>query len=265
MFKRIPQTAALESPRTFSSSILMTLVIFAGLVFCVPAKANTYQFAIPTTLIQTALDNALTATGHTVNLYAFYDFYLRPAVSSDLVINPATNVANYSPTSQIATGSSIVDFASPIPTNANGDKMTAVSWTGLVTDIDGGKANARYTYASGDSKEALITTNPNITGKSYEAGLAAEYMPSSTFYITINTPGPLTTPVRFEIASYAYRFADVSALSSGVQTKLQIVNGFLDLTGTEVPEPGVLFTMSAGLGLLALVAARRRRTNTIAS
>jgi hypothetical protein len=233
---------------------IAAVALVAMLVCAGPAHADTYHFAIPTTVIQSALDNAITAAGGTPSLFAFYDFYLRPAVGlpGDVIISPSTLVANYSPSAAIVAGN-VVDFASPIPTNVNGDMMTASNYSD--PSFDSGRLSARYIYASGASKEPLISDNPNVAGKFYVAGKAAELMPVSFFYININVAGVLNTPLRFEVSANGYLFSNSAA--SAADAKGQTVKGYLDETGT-VPEPGVLFSMGGGLVLIALYGARRR-------
>jgi hypothetical protein len=244
-----------ESRRT-SRLPVMALAAVAALASAVPAHADTYHFAVPTTVIQSALDKAITSASGNTNLFAFYDFYIRPAVASpgDVIVNAPTLVANYSASAVIVAGN-IVDFASPIPTNGNGDMMTVNNYSNA--GFDGGRLNAHYTYAAGDTKEPLISDNANVVNKSYEPGMTAELMPASFFYINVTVSGVLNTPLRFEVSANAYLFSSTNALSSDVQTKGQTVKGYFDSTGT-VPEPGVMFSMAGGLALLAMYGTRRR-------
>lgn len=232
------------------------------LAFPAQSRANTYQFAIPTTLIQSAFTDAILDSGDNPALYAFYNVYLRPAVASDqanIAAPPPLTVAN-NQNGQII-NYSVVDFSSPIRTNTNGDLYNA---TGpIVAPGDSPYMSVRYTYAAGDTREALITTNSNVAGKKYEGpgGPVAEVMPGSNlFYLTLSTPSTLTslTPVRFEVYGVGYYFGNTSATT--VHDKAAGVTGYFD---TAVPEPGPTFLVGAGLGLLALAGARRRRTNTL--
>ena len=241
-----------------------TLAVLACLGCAAPARANTYQFAIPTTLIQSALTDAILDISKNPTLFAFHDICLRPANASDqanIVAPPPLTVANNQDGRIISY--SITGFWSPIPTNINGDIYTATGPT-IALD-DGSNLSARYTYAAGDTLEALITGNANVAGQKYEgaSGPVAEVMPgSNTFYLTFDTPATLTplTPVRFEVYGVAYHFTDAGA--TAVNDKAYGVTGYFDAA---VPEPGPTFLVGAGLGLLAIVGARRRRTGAISS
>ena len=248
--------SAVNSLRRSSRFSIAAVAVLAGLATSVPAHANTYMFAIPTTVVQSALDKSITAAAGTPGLFAFYEFYIRPAVipPGDVIPSPSTLVANFQSNASIVTGT-IVDFASPIPTNANGDKIVVSNFSS--PGFDGGRQNAYYAQATGNTFEALITDNANVVGKHYETGQTAELMPASFFYINVTVAGVLSTPVRFEVTANAYLFSSTSALVTDVQTKGQTVKGYFDATGT-VPEPGVLFSMGGGLLLLALYGARRR-------
>src|ERR1017187_10662111 len=86
----------LSMSRCFTAAIfgLSLLAIFA----VQPASANTYSFVMPVSNLQTALDRALGSADPA--LYGFYDLYIRPKVTGDVVDSDGKmgNVLDFSST-----------------------------------------------------------------------------------------------------------------------------------------------------------------------
>lgn len=238
--------------------VIFSLAVLGGLTLSGPAKASTFQFVVPSALIQSAITNALNQVGSDPNLYAFYDVYLRPAIDAEVPLIDDAYVAN-NQSGQVLPNYSIVDFASPLPSGP--DMYTATA--PVVAPPDGSVANVRFTFAGTDTVEALLSTNINVVGQVYVTtpqSMTAELMPASNFSITISSAPAFSGAVRFAVNAVGYQFANSQALPSGVVDKPALVTGYFDAIGSEVPEPGVLFTMGTGLALLTLLAGRRRNS-----
>ena len=209
----------------FRSGVIPGLTMLAVSVFSAPAHAN---------------------------VFAFYDIYLRPAVSSDF---PAGGAGVLLPDYTLSSASPPVD-------------TTADQWADTVNVMGAMNTSMtiHYTFAMSDTTLALVTPGTAaVTGKVYEPvtlpGVQAKVMPGTTdFDLTFtSTSAMVYAPVRFDVQGHVYQFADSSADS--VSNKGVIYEGFLTATDADVPEPESLFTLGGGGLLLLLMAARRRKRN----
>jgi hypothetical protein len=228
-------------------------VILSTLAAVPAANASTYQFVIPTINIQNALTSAVTYGGDDPLLYGFYDVYIRPAATGDVVYGAAVGgnlLSSYTPESDIS------------PITSGNDQWSAVS--NATPSFDSPHINFRFTFATSDTLIALVTSNVNVAGKNIE-GRTGERIPSiDTFQMIISSPSALISgQIRFIVSAYAYQFWD-SAVSTQfgdtIQEKGSIWKGSFDATGGEVPEPASMFTFGGGAVILALYLRRRKRS-----
>src|SRR6185436_8575662 len=131
--------------------IAMFALSLAMLVAAPNAQATTFLFTVPTTTIQNALASAIAAGPHPDDplLYGFYDVYIRPALPGDGV--GGNDLPSYTPVSDVS------------PLTSGNDQWSA----GFNTPTFDAHINFRFT-AAGTTLLALVTTNPNVAGKTID-------------------------------------------------------------------------------------------------
>ena len=241
-----------SSARRFSALIL-PLVAFGVLTFAPPASATTYQYVVPVSTVLAAMDSALTQLGDNTNLYAFYDFYFRPAVSTDIFLD------NGSPTDLTPNGNyTLVNDTSPIPSGV--DKVDGT--LNVVAPNDNGHGNwlsIHFTFDAANTKVPVIlpAADTAINGKTVETGKTAEIMPSTDAFTLMisSTSANITGPITFQIYGVAYQFSDTTY--NTLQSKTQSFVGDFTMQGA-LPEPSTYLIVGSGLCFLLLTRFRRR-------
>jgi hypothetical protein len=205
------------------------------------AHAVTYKFVVPTTTIQGALDTSI--SGATLNLYGFFEVYIRPALPADG--DGGQNVSSYTPAYDI----------SPI---VSGNDYWAASTGISPLDVSN---NSFYFFSSGVIR-ALITTNANVGNGQVVDGKTMEKMPGTdtfTMFLSTASGGFLPGTIRFIATGTAYKFTDSNA--TAFVNKTTIWSGTFDAVGSETPEPASMFSIAGGSLILALLNRRRRRAD----
>lgn len=222
--------------------LLLALVLLS--ITAQPGMASTYLFAIPTTTIQNALSTYISSPPpDNPDLYAFYDIYLRPALPADAV--GGNDLPSYTPQSDTS------------PITSGSDQWSASTGT---APFDGSNISFRFTFSPLDTVIALVTTNSNVNGKTYESRTAEQMPGTDTFTMTVSSPSALLTgTIRWFVTGVAYEFASTSATST--MAKGVVFGGAtFDAAGTALPEPATLASIGGGLLLFAFALRRRGRT-----
>jgi hypothetical protein len=216
-------------------SLLVFLFLLGGVL---PASASTYLFSVPTTTLQTSI---ATAIGANNQLYGFYDIYIRPALASDFV--GGNDLPSYTASYDL----------SPIATG--NDQWSA--GTGIAAG-DGTNISFHFTFNPADSIIALVTTNANVNGKTYESRTGEQMPGADTFKMYVTSASTLLTgTIRFYFTAVGYQFTNTSATTVGV--KGSQITGTFDTAGVATPEPSTLGALGSGSILLAILIRRRNR------
>jgi len=245
----IPSASRILKTTGWLTSAIIGLSLLA--MFTVqPASANTYQFTMPVSALQIALDNALGGSVDPSN-YGFYNLYIRPRLATDPADTPpGGNVIDFSSTE--------VGGVAPITSPTDG-------WYSAVTTSGPPLCSSAhpcfyFTYNSTDTTLALVTPGTVFNGKTLPTlpnALVGEQMPTTdTFAMNINSPTPITigSSIRFEFSAQAY----LNVPGSGIDSKVQNLSGFIDVNATkQLPEP--VAALTGGFGCLLLVWAGMRR------
>ena len=287
-----------RSPRV-AAYLIPAFALGGFLVSPQTASATTYSFTVPVgtqsnpnpNTILWAMQGAIINNGAsgfnaTPTSYAFYDFYLRPQITSDgcLVSTPADNCTGADTHGNNMAGGnntgasgntftlipdySMANSTATPPVAPCTDPCTSSAYTATpnVTEPSKGGASIHFTFSPADNTIALITENPNAGGKSYSgthdpfpAGMTTEIMPSTaTFSFTLSTNtnyGDTTPQLTFEIYALAVEYTNINATTLG--TKDLVMFSDLDLVGT-APEPSTIFGALGGIGILILAHLRRK-------
>jgi hypothetical protein len=258
------------------SAMILGVAMLRMLACSQPASATTYSFIIPTGVVGSpdpnsilgALDIAVQqAAPNNTNplLNGFYDFYIRPQLSSDGTIANNANVApnnTNNPLNLIADYSMATSTATA-PVSDCASSCTSSAYTGtpnVMVPIGG--ASAHFTFNTADNTIAIVSNNFRADGQSYPTdasvnpfpnGATTEIMPSSAafaFTLTTSTYSSYQTPkITFLIYALAVQYRNPSTNTLVALPPAYI--GDFDEVGT-APEPSTIFIVGGGLCLVSL-------------
>ncbi|MEO8372745.1 MAG: PEP-CTERM sorting domain-containing protein [Candidatus Solibacter sp.] len=241
-----------------------------GLFGASPASATVYQFAIPISDLQAALDAAASASagGPSPARFGFYDIYIRAAQTGDSGVTCTSTTCLASPFN--TAGTPLATNNTPQPdawtdivngTNIDNDNIPAFGDSHLSIHFKASALDTTVRPVFTSNTNAAVVNGTTIDGKTTKSMNLAYPSGQMAVYIGSNS-GYLGQSIQLEFYAIAYKFSDITwsnAASLNAGNKAVLLTGHLSETAQAAPEPASMLISGGGILLLALVARRKRQ------